>query len=87
MEEYIDVDYNGIINQIKKFEPSLQYAACAKFLDLVRPYFCRYTLPAENNSFYRVRTHNEETGKYFFTNIAELSYRADFFNITKIWTL
>ena len=83
MEEYIDVDYTGIMSQIKKLEPSMQYAACSKFLDLVRPYFCRYILPPENNSFYRVRTHDVGTGKYFFTNISELSYRPDFFNITR----
>lgn len=49
----------------------------------MRPYFCKFTLPVENNLFYRVRTHGKGTGKYFFTNISELSYRSDLFNITK----
>ena len=83
MEEWIDVNYRSVIQEIKKFSPSLQYAACAKFLDLVRPYFYRFTLPIENNLFYRVRTHDEGTGKYFFTNISELFFRSDLFNIKK----
>jgi len=82
MEEYIDVDYKNILLQIKKLDSHLQYAACTKFLDLVRPHFCKYNI-SDNRLFYRVRAHLEGKGKYFFTNISELTYRSDFFNIIK----
>jgi hypothetical protein len=83
MEEYINIDYRAIIKQIKTLNISSQYAACCKFLDLLRPYFCKYTLSAKEKYFFRIRSHLEGNGNYYFTNISELSYRVDFFNITK----
>jgi hypothetical protein len=82
MEEYINVDHKNILQQIRQLSPSLQYAACAKFMDLMRPYFCKFTIDPDKKLFYRVRPHSRGVGKYFYNNISELTYRSDFFNIT-----
>jgi hypothetical protein len=83
MEAYIDIDYREIFNQIKRLDVSLQYAACRKFLDLVRPYLCKYALKETGKYFFRVRAHIEQAKPYFFTNVEDLGYRTDFFNINK----
>ncbi len=82
MEDWINVDYKNIIKVIKQLNSSHQYAACTTFLDLIRPYFCKYIIPADDMLLYRVRSHTQGTGKYFFNNISELSFRSDFFNIS-----
>jgi hypothetical protein len=83
MEAYIDVDYKKIFNQIKQLDDSLQYAACTKFLDLVRPYLCKYAIAGKGKYFFRVRAHIEQEKPYLFGNVEDLGYRTDFFNINK----
>src|SRR4051794_27324244 len=82
MEEFIDYDYRKIFDTIRGLNPILQYAACSKFLDLIRPYFCIYNLDAENKLFFRARSHSSVSKDFYFCNISELSFRTDFFNIT-----
>jgi hypothetical protein len=82
MEDFIDYNYRKIFDQIRGLNQSFQYAACAKFLDLIRPYFCQYNLPVQSKYFFRVRSHSEQNDNFYFKNISELSYRTDFFDIT-----
>ena len=56
MEAYIDVDYKKIFNQIKQLDDSLQYAACSKFLDLVRPYLCKYAIAGKGKCYASSKT-------------------------------
>lgn len=83
MEEYIDVDCRTILECIKLLDISAQYAACSQFLDLIRPYFLQYKLHFKEKYFFRVRSHMEGGGEYYFKNISDISYRTDFFNISK----
>lgn len=83
MQEFIDYNYPKIFERIRNLDPKSQYAACLKFLDLIRPYFCQVNLQHPNKYLFRVRLHPAESDKsFYFTNVSDLSYRTDFFNIT-----
>jgi hypothetical protein len=81
MEEFINLDFRNILHKIGKLNPQLRYAACLKFLDLVRPYFCKFVLMPSKKFFFRVRAHPYDLEDHYFTNISELSFRTDLFNI------
>ena len=81
MEEFLNYDYRKIFQTIRGLKPILQYAACAKFFDLIRPYFCCCNLNAENKLFFRVRSHPHPSKDFYFYNNSDLSFRTDFFNI------
>jgi hypothetical protein len=83
MEDFIEIDYKKIFNQIKQMDGAHQYAACLKFLDLIRPYLCKCTIISDEKYFFRVRAHLGQGKPYFFYNIQDLTYRTDFFNISK----
>src|SRR4051794_38237774 len=83
MEEFIDYNYAEIFERIRSVNPISQYAACSKFLELIRPYLCQVVLHDTKKCFFRVRTHPYTSGsKFYLTNVSDISYRTDFFNIT-----
>lgn len=81
MEEFINLDFRGIITNIHALNPALRYAASLKFLDLVQPHFCKFVLKPNKKFLFRVRAHQSDIEDNYFTNISELSFRTDFFNI------
>ena len=71
----------SIIQEIKSSEPVAAYISLKNLFKLIQPVFCKFNLTIGHTIFYRVRSHTEGDGNYFFDDISKLSYRKDNLNI------
>ncbi len=76
-------DLQNIINEIKASDPSDIYTSILNFFSLRKPAFCKFNLTVGHRLLFRVRSHTEGDGDYFFKNLANISYRTDYPNINK----
>lgn len=82
----MDIEIMELINEIKLSNPSVIYSSFRNLFNHLNKPFCKYNLKynllvQERKRLYRVRSHLEGNGIYFFKNINELSFRQD---VTKI---
>ena len=77
----MDANLLTLINGIKLSDPSVIYSSFLNLFKHLNAPFCKFQIIVGHKLLYRVRSHTQGDGNYFFNNIHELSYRQD---VTKI---
>lgn len=76
-------ELQNIISEIKNADPTLLYTSFYNLLGLINPPFTKFSIMPSPNYLFRVRSHTDGSGNYFFNNISDLTFRTDYLNIKK----
>jgi hypothetical protein len=79
----MNIDVQNIIQQIKSSDSTVINSSIRNLFSILKPGFCKFNLMPGHRLLFRVRSHTEGDGNYFFNNLKELNYRTDYFNIKK----